>query len=1154
MRTWDVWAGKGDTEALDLDDYQRVGKMSQALSLHADEIYESLASDRQRALCQGIFQALTVEEANSRGIRRPQRLGRLCQILEVPADELLPIIDAYRQSGVTFLMPSPEVELTEQTIIDISHESLMRVWTRLRQWVEEETQAAAIYHRLSESADLHERGKAGLYRDPELGIALAWREAKRPNRAWAERYRPGFATAIAFLEASQQESVAEEQAREGARQHELEQAQELAESRKQRLMQQQRATRRLRKLLAGLAVVAVIAVLACVAALIANQKANTLADIARQNADHAEQSQLDTEKALKVVESEKGRALAAEGLARSEEEKGRKLLYTTDMRLAPFVWKDDRSTAEQLRVLLAKHIPEGKADVAKPDLRGFEWHYYQHLLEHSAAVFSGHAAPVVDGALTGEGQLVTLDERGQVRRWEVSSQSEDSASRRDLPGGHNAQVRVLSPNGRLAAFAKGRKVHVFDTATGKETHAVDSFLESRKPYLLFSRDSAKLVIVDDKIRWLNAVNGEVIASVDQKFNYLYSLALSADGLTLAVVGHGDISQQFSIFRLDASTRKVTPLAKDAGLGRSRYASALSPDGQRIAVGHKLSGSLVVYDTATGRMIASHGSAHASPIAAMAFSGDGARLATADAEGTIKIWADAQELNSKSTAFLTLKGHQGAITTIGFSSDGKRLITTSADKTARVWDLENAGAAIWPLERSGLSRGARFSHDGQLIAAAGDWSVHLWEAATGRLVRELPASEKGVVQSVAFSPTDRRLLAVGYGGQADVSSVALWDIDAPAELARLPGATDLPGFPADLYSRVVGALTFSPDGKYLVAGFGSKGLFSSEASPNPLKVWEVATRRLIRRLNGHTGYCVSLDFSRDGKLLASGSRDGTAIIWSTKTWTRAQTLQNPEKDSLYGGRGMVEDVAFSPDGKTLAMASREGSVHLWDVATGKPLEPLKGHSSGVNAVAFSPDGRTLASVSGDQTVRLWNVETRRELMQLDPGGVQLDQVQTIAFSPDGKHLLAGGSRSAFWSAAPIVWNDPDRAAEQLRLVLQSNADFRSRIRMLSENLRLHEALAKLDTKDRRVCAALAATQANWHASRRGWPEAVKAFDRLGPPIQPIPRTGCARPGCCAWRQLCCTRIGLVTPRRCSRKVPSAGHWTGYPTPLTEWQWA
>ena len=196
--------------------------------------------------------------------------------------------------------------------------------------------------------------------------------------------------------------------------------------------------------------------------------------------------------------------------------------------------------------------------------------------------------------------------------------------------------------------------------------------------------------------------------------------------------------------------------------------------------------------------------------------------------------------------------------------------------------------------------------------------------------------------------------------------------------------------------------------------------------------------------------------RTGRLLASGSRDGTAIIWSTATWERAQTLQNPDRGCCWlsgqSRRGMVEGVAFSPDGKTLAMASYGGNVQLWDVASGKLLETLKGHSSAVLAVVFSPDGRTLASGSSDQTVRLWNVETRRQLMQLDPGSIELGQVLTLAFSPDGKQLLAGGtSGAAFWSAAPIVWNDPDRAAEKLRLLLQSNADFQSRIRMLSENL-------------------------------------------------------------------------------------------------------
>ena len=772
---------------------------------------------------------------------------------------------------------------------------------------------------------------------------------------------------------------------------------------------------------------------------------------ARRQEDKARQSQGETASALAIVESEKKevegslfKAETAERLARAAEEAGRKLLYTTDMQLAPFVWRDDRSTAEQLRVLLEKHIPDSNAATKKPDLRGFEWYYYQNLLEHDSAVFSGHAAPVVDGALTPDGQLVTLDELGQVRRWDLDTQSEIAANRRDLSGGRSAQVRVLSPSGRLAALAEGNKVHVFDTATGQEKFQIESANNRR---LIFSRDNDWLVIVDDKIRWLSAA-GEVIAALSPEFNGVGSLALSADGLTLAAVGHGSLGDQFSIFRLDATKRNVIPPAKDAFSAITRLrAAALSPDGRRIAVSTVLNGQLYIYDTATGRQITQHLSAHASPVTALAFAGDGVKLATADRQGTIKIWADALKLNSKSTAILTLKGHYGAITTAAFSSDGKRLITTSADKTARVWDLDNAGAAIRPLEKSAFSRMERFSRDGLLIAVAAGNNVRLWDGATGRLVRELPAGDrKGSIHSVAFSPTDNRLLAVGYGGrQPDESYVALWDIDAGTELARLPGAADLPELDAN--ARAVGALAFSPDGKYLVAGFGSKTNYPGNRYASPLNVWEIGTRRLIRRLGGHTGYCVSLDFSRDGKLLASGGRDGRAILWSTATWQATQTLLNPDKNSS-GGRGVIEDVAFSPDGKTLAMASREegGKVFLWDVATSKLFETLIGHSSAVNAVVFSPDGRTLASGSSDQTVRLWNVETRRELMQLDSGGVELGEVSTLAFSPDGRRLLAGGrGPAALWSATPVVWNNPNRATEELRRLPQTNTDFRSRIR-------------------------------------------------------------------------------------------------------------
>lgn len=432
-------------------------------------------------------------------------------------------------------------------------------------------------------------------------------------------------------------------------------------------------------------------------------------------------------------------------------------------------------------------------------------------------------------------------------------------------------------------------------------------------------------------------------------------------------------------------------------------------------------------------------------------------------------------------------------------DGKHLLSCSwkrpwehratGDGSARVWDLENTDTAFRPLERCDRWGVPRLSPDGLLIADADGRGIHLWDAATGRLVRDLPAVDTGDVHSLAFSPTDNRLLAVGAGPDKDACQVTLWDIDAGQELARLPGAADLADFKIKGGTGTVGALAFSTDGKYLVAGFGGRTGYPDRAtnSSYPLKVWEVATRRLIHRLVGHTYCCSSRDFSRDGKLLVSGGYDDKAIIWSTQTWTATQTL--PAGTFVYS-------TAFSPDGKTLTMGDDRGNIQWWNVATGHLVETVNAHGTAVAALVFSPGGRTLASGGEDQTVRLWNVPTRRQLMQLDPGGIELGFVRTLDFSPDGKQLLAGGTGgSGFWSAEPMLWNDPDRAAEKLRLLLKSNAHFESRIRMFSENVRLHEALEKLDANDTHVQAALAATQANWHASRHAWPEAVAAFNRL-----------------------------------------------------------
>jgi len=235
MRTWSLWfLDHQEGEPLDLRHYEKTGGMQQALSHHADEIYEALPSEDHRTAATRLFQALTERGPDGRGIRRPTRLSRLTAIagVELPVARL--VIEAYRAPGVTFLMPPVGSELDEDVVIDISHESLMRIWSRLRLWVETEAQSAAIYRRLHETARLHAQNRAGLYHDPDLQIALSWRQESAPNQAWAEQYGGGYAESMAFLDKSRELAEREAREKEAARQRELKQAQELAEAQRLR--------------------------------------------------------------------------------------------------------------------------------------------------------------------------------------------------------------------------------------------------------------------------------------------------------------------------------------------------------------------------------------------------------------------------------------------------------------------------------------------------------------------------------------------------------------------------------------------------------------------------------------------------------------------------------------------------------------------------------------------------------------------------------------------------------------------------------------------------------------------------------------------------------------------------------------------------------
>ena len=199
MRMWDYWLNNAKREqALDLDHYNGIGRMTEALSRHGDEVYEELPDDDHRLLCMKLFKAITEKQGDGRGVRRPLPFSEIDEITGHQREKILTVIDAYRPIGRTFIMPGQNVKIHDKIIIDISHESLMRVWQRLKNWVNDEADSARIYIRLCETAQLHNRGEAGFYRDPDLKIALAWRDNNKPNANWGTRINDSFELAMLF--------------------------------------------------------------------------------------------------------------------------------------------------------------------------------------------------------------------------------------------------------------------------------------------------------------------------------------------------------------------------------------------------------------------------------------------------------------------------------------------------------------------------------------------------------------------------------------------------------------------------------------------------------------------------------------------------------------------------------------------------------------------------------------------------------------------------------------------------------------------------------------------------------------------------------------------------------------------------------------------
>jgi len=694
MRTWIRWRELDEPERpIDYSDYSSIGTMKDAISRHADEIYERLDQNGKR-ICEKLFKIITGKGSDNKGVRYPSNVKTIRSVVRCTGDELYEVIEEFRNPSISVLTPHYSIRLDDDSIIDLSHESLIHLWDRLRKWIDEESSSVQTYLQLSEASALYQQGKTGLLKQPDLQLAINWREQNKPTLWWAQKYNPAYERAMVYLRTSEKEYLESEERK--ARHH------------RWRLHK----IKIISSILGG---VAIVAALAMVAAFISKFSADSRRKIAEKQKNEIIVQKTAAEQyaavALKRSVDSDSSAIAASRREQIE----RILRRNAENQVISAKQDIDEARRESESAIQASLLAMMNADsaiklkneiqrlrmisVAKSmSLRSLNLpaqNDLQALLAYQAYLFNkknkgskndadiymglyniakqkgssklktyaGFGSPVRSIAfIPGKNEFFTSDSEGKVLRWDLDNK--EQSFRIVYSDSEVIDVLAVSPKADwLACGGADNSIKMIPVAGDNPGYELKGHSGKIKS-LIFSYDSNFLysAALDGKVlKWdltartsTDLATGTMqITSIDLSVNNKFIAGISDQGKAM-------------VWKPEQNTEKFTIESAGKKIRSIRF----KPDGERIAVGYD-DGMIELWNIVLQKKV-SEFKAHSGEVNDIRFNSRFEQMATAGNDGTLKLWDTGDLINPP----VSFNDNDGLVIAFEFSADGEMILTGS----------------------------------------------------------------------------------------------------------------------------------------------------------------------------------------------------------------------------------------------------------------------------------------------------------------------------------------------------------------------------------------------------------------------------------------------------------------------------------------------